>query len=188
MAATVTDVSKLKALAEPLRLRIGLLLIEEACTVKELAAALDVPPTRLYYHVKILEEHGLIEVAERRMVSGIEERRYRAIEENWVVAPDITTSAVEASGVIGSLFDAMRTEVEVVMHDHPDQPMGEPDSAVFMVTLTELRLTRDELAQVQERLRGILEDFGPDRGIPPDAQAHRMLLVGYKTPGARRAP
>jgi DNA-binding transcriptional ArsR family regulator len=188
MTAIATDASRLKALAEPLRLRIGLLLIEDACTVKELAAALGVPPTRLYYHVKILEEHGLIEVAERRMVSGIEERRYRAVEENWVFTSDITTSAVEASGVIGSLFDAMRTEVEVVMHDHPDEPMGEPDSAVFMVTLTELRLTPEEVVEVQERLRGVIDDFGPDRDISPDAQACRMLLVGYKAPGVRGAP
>ena len=188
MAATATDVARLKALAEPLRLRMGLLLIDGARTVKELAAILDVPPTRLYYHVKILEEHGLIEVAERRMVSGIEERRYRAVEANWAVAPDIMTSAVEASGVIGSLFDATRTEVEVVMHDHPDEPMGEPDSAVFMVTLTELRLNRSELAEFQERLRDLLEDFGPDHEIAADAQTCRMLLVGYEAPGARRAP
>lgn len=184
----VKDASRLSALADPLRLRMGLLLLDEARTVKELAAALDVPPTRLYYHVKILEEQELIEVVERRLVSGIEERRYRAIEDNWAVDPEITASAVEASGVIGALFNAMRAELEVVMHDNPDQPMGEPDSAVMMVTLTELRLSPAEVRTVQERLRAILDEFGPDREVPPDAQRYRMLLVGYEVPGrARRA-
>jgi DNA-binding transcriptional ArsR family regulator len=183
----VTEASRLKALSDPLRLRIGLLLIENACTVKELAAALDVPPTRLYYHVRILEEQGLIEVAERRMVSGIEERRYRAIEDNWVFESDITGAAVESSGVIGSLFNAVRAELEVVVHDHPDEPIGEPGSAVIMLSLTELRLDAGSVAAVQERLRGVLEEFGVERDAGPDARPYRMVLVGYQVPGARRA-
>lgn len=183
------DAAKLKALSDPLRLRMGLLLIDAPRTVKELAAALDVPPTRLYYHVRLLEEQGLIEVVERRMVSGIEERRYRAIEENWVVAPDITASAVEASGVIASLFNAVRAEVEVVLHDHPDEPLGEPGSAVAMITLTDLRLSADDVAELRRRLQAILDDFLPDRtDTAPDARPHHFLFVGYEIPGARRAP
>src|SRR5689334_4837111 len=107
----------MRALADPLRIRIGLLLIDEAHTVKELAAALDVPATRLYYHVRILEEHGLIEVVERRMVSGIEERRYRAVVELW---QEGTLSAQEVmhSGVLGAVFGAVNAEIEVVLGEH----------------------------------------------------------------------
>ena len=189
MAPPDGEAAKLKALSDPLRLRMGLLLIDEPRTVKELAAALQVPPTRLYYHVRILEEQGLIEVAERRLVSGIEERRYRAIEENWVVAPDITASTVETSGVIASLFDAVRAEVEVVLHDHPDETVGERGSAVAMITLTDMRLSVEDVVEFRRRLQVILDDFGPGRtDTAPDARPHHFLLVGYEIPGARRAP
>src|SRR5437870_4212224 len=71
-------VERLKAMADPIRIRFVLELLDGPRTVREVAEALDVPPTRLYYHLRILERHGLVKVANRRMVSGIEERSYRA--------------------------------------------------------------------------------------------------------------
>src|ERR1700749_4920273 len=47
-------------------------------SVKELAAELGLSPTRLYRHVRQLEEARLVKVAETRMVSGILEQRYQA--------------------------------------------------------------------------------------------------------------
>src|SRR5436190_15869195 len=93
----LNTVERLKAVADPIRIRLILELLDGKRTVKELAEALGVPPTRLYYHVKILERHGLIEVANRRMVSGIEERTYRAASKDWTVTPDITISALYES-------------------------------------------------------------------------------------------
>src|SRR5260370_41285038 len=82
----VSDLPTLKALAEPLRMRLLLDLDERPKTVKELAASLDVPQTRLYYHVRILESCGLLRVAGRRIVSGIEERHYASTAKNWTIA------------------------------------------------------------------------------------------------------
>src|SRR5262245_46354904 len=74
----VADVETLKALSDPLRLRIierMVTRIDEPWTVKELAAELGVPPTRLYHHVDLLLERELIRPVERRVVSGIIETR-----------------------------------------------------------------------------------------------------------------
>src|SRR4051812_28910034 len=87
----IETIDGLKAIAEPLRLRVLMAAAESTCTVKELAARLDVPQTRLYYHVGILEKSGLLRVASRRMVSGIEERRYEATAKNWTIAPELAS-------------------------------------------------------------------------------------------------
>ena len=63
----------LAAIADPLRARIFKALAAPM-TAKQLAAQLRVPTTRLYYHLKVLEQHGFIAVVSRRLVSGIEER------------------------------------------------------------------------------------------------------------------
>ncbi|MCU0495598.1 MAG: helix-turn-helix domain-containing protein, partial [Chloroflexaceae bacterium] len=42
-----------------------------------LAKALHVPLKKLYYHVNLLEEHGLIRVSSTRVVSGIIEKQYQ---------------------------------------------------------------------------------------------------------------
>ncbi|MFN8511837.1 MAG: helix-turn-helix domain-containing protein [Chloroflexia bacterium] len=59
-----------------LRLRLLEQLRREPQTVKQLAAALDVAQTKLYYHIKLLEERELIRVVESRVVQGIIEKQY----------------------------------------------------------------------------------------------------------------
>src|SRR6266508_2491724 len=76
----ISDPATLRVVAHPLRLRILEYLRSragKAVSVKEIAAALGSPQTRLYYHVNLLVEHSLIRVAETHLVSGIVERRYR---------------------------------------------------------------------------------------------------------------
>ena len=52
---------------------------DKLCTVKQLAKEMGVTPTKLYYHVKMLEEHGLLVVGDTRVVSGIIEKQYQVI-------------------------------------------------------------------------------------------------------------
>src|SRR5919112_744906 len=70
----ISDAETLKAISDPLRLKILEAMVArvgEPWSVKELAAALDVPQTRLYHHVELLLERDLIRVAGQRVVSGI---------------------------------------------------------------------------------------------------------------------
>src|SRR2546422_11767850 len=94
----LNTVERLKAVADPTRIRLILELLDRNSTVKELAEALGVPATRLYYHVKILERHGLIQVANRRMGAGIAERTDRAGWGDWAVPPDIKLCPLYESG------------------------------------------------------------------------------------------
>src|SRR5215475_8348684 len=80
---SVASVDMLRALADPTRLAILSALMERqdelpVMSVKELAARLGEPQTKLYRHVRQLEAAGLIRVASTRLVSGIVEQRYQA--------------------------------------------------------------------------------------------------------------
>src|SRR5215831_18105857 len=59
-------------------------------SVKELAAALSEPQTKLYRHVKHLESAGLIRAVATRVVSGIIEQRYQASEPEIVIGDAFT--------------------------------------------------------------------------------------------------
>src|SRR5436305_14773507 len=74
----ITDLETLKILADSRRTQLIDLLRQDAATVKQLATALRVSPKSLYYHVNLLEKHGLIRVVDTRLVYGITEKRYRA--------------------------------------------------------------------------------------------------------------
>ena len=69
----IDNVDALKMIADPLRLQI-MRSLEKPRTVKDLAAQLDIPATKLYYHVNQLETHKIIRVVDTRIVSGIIEK------------------------------------------------------------------------------------------------------------------
>jgi DNA-binding transcriptional ArsR family regulator len=71
----IDDLATLKAIADPTRAAI-LELLAEPRTVTQLAAALEVPRTRLYHHVELLRSKGLIEQVSERRVGAVTESLY----------------------------------------------------------------------------------------------------------------
>ena len=63
---TMTSLEQLKAVADPLRVRILETLCLEARTTKQVADKLGEKPTRLYHHVDALAEAGLIRLVDTR--------------------------------------------------------------------------------------------------------------------------
>src|SRR5215472_3478772 len=74
----ISDLETLKVVTDPLRLNLVNLLRGEPRTAKELAKILHLSQTKLYYHIGLLEQHGLIRVVGTRLVSGILEKQYQA--------------------------------------------------------------------------------------------------------------
>lgn len=74
----LSRLDQLRALADPLRLKLVEALVAQERSVADLARAVGAPVTRLYHHVELLLETGLIEVARRVRRRGAEERIYRA--------------------------------------------------------------------------------------------------------------
>src|SRR3954467_12474429 len=88
---TITTLDALKVFSDPLRQQIIEALLDDAKTVKQVAVELDLAPTKLYYHVNLLEEHGLIQVTETRIVSGIIEKHYRAAAREFAIERSLLT-------------------------------------------------------------------------------------------------
>ncbi len=87
------DERVIKAIAHPLRQRILQRLSEGVASPSELAAEFGEPLNTVSYHVKVLEKHGAIELAETRQVRSVIEHFYRAKmrpvidEEHWSRLP-----------------------------------------------------------------------------------------------------
>ncbi len=88
---TISKPAQLKALGHPLRLRVLEELGEsgEQLTNRELAQRLGVDPGHLHFHVRMLLQAGLIELAER---GTRREKPYRAVAAHVQVAPELLTS------------------------------------------------------------------------------------------------
>lgn len=131
---TISTLETLKVFSDPLRQQILLAMAESPRTVKQVAAETGRTATKLYYHVKLLEEHGLIRVTDTRVVSGIIEKRYQATALHYAIDrrlfatdpaptvpdPDETTEiaavedAVPADPLmlaLDSVFEPLRAEI-----------------------------------------------------------------------------
>ena len=110
----IRDLEALRVVSDPLRVRI-LGAASQPASVKEIGKALKIAPGKLYYHVELLERHGLLVVDSTRLVSGITEKRYRAVAhelrvDRRILGARAPREAFEA--LMSAVLDATRIEAE----------------------------------------------------------------------------
>jgi DNA-binding transcriptional ArsR family regulator len=114
---TVTDLEQIRALADPLRLRILGALTGAPRTTKQVAELLGEKPTKLYHHVEALERAGLIRLHETRPKRGTVERYYQAVAAQFQVAasalspPGAGGAPSEVEAMVSSILDTARGEL-----------------------------------------------------------------------------
>src|SRR5262245_40371656 len=88
---TVRDGVELKALSHPARVEV-LERLREPGSAAEVARKLGQPRQRINYHLKALDEAGLVERVGTRKQGNFTETLYRAKASAFVVAPDVAWS------------------------------------------------------------------------------------------------
>lgn len=196
---TISDVETLKALSDPVRLRILETMIQapdDAWTVKRIAAALGVGPTKLYHHIGILEEHAFIHPAGTRVVSGIIETRYRIaqlsvrLDRSLLAGGTTDESAAAVNDVIRSIFDTVSEDVSRAMRSGEMRldAAGEPSRGILRQDLTRLSPARAE--ELRTRLTDLLNEFEGDADGEDDATAvpFGLLVALYPVTDTREEP
>ena len=177
----VEDVRTLKALADPTRMAILSVLTRSrdlpVMSVKELAAELGEPQTKLYRHVRQLEEVGLIRVAATRMVSGILEQRYQACLRDLRFSP----------GMLREHLDDADVALQLVLDQFRDGMLAatslesERRPILFMCEATIAPAAADELRRRLKEVNDWVDQLPQD----PDGVA-ASLLIGLHTNDRRR--
>jgi len=125
----IEDLATLEVLIDPLRMRIVDMLIKSALSVKEMADGLELPVTRLYYHVNMLADAGIVEVVETNKIGAAVQRRFRAVARQYAPAESLnqviaanrrTIEFVTALVLEGARVDAEALLTQVgIDPDHP---------------------------------------------------------------------
>ena len=160
----IGDVDTLRALTDRQRLQIMEAFARrggEPRTVKEVATELGEPPTKLYYHVNLLELHGLLVVADSRLVSGILEKRYIPSARSFRVDRRLFGDAsVAGPNAADNLSDALGNILDQATHSlRAALASGQlvPGSGRNLVSYGTLRLSADQAARVRQLLAEIVE-------------------------------
>ncbi|HJP71449.1 MAG TPA: helix-turn-helix domain-containing protein [Candidatus Limnocylindria bacterium] len=179
----ISDVEQLKAISDPLRLRLIEIASDDpsrSWTAKALAERLGTKQTKLYHHLNLLEERGFLRVAETRMVSGILEKGYAATASSYRLEPGLLGGAVAGDKAIDDMLDAIFTKsrAEIVAAVRSGAiTLGEREDSTrsMALWLGGARLSRANARRVIrliERLAAVDEHEDPD-GI------EYGLLVGF---------
>ncbi len=183
----VTDVATLKALADPLRLAILTALMRTSSrimSVKELAAELGEPQTKLYRHVKQLESAGLIRVAASRLVSGILEQRYQACQTDLRLGPGFMRDDAEAddsAALVAAVLDQYRERFFAARAAAPGQDQPGPSFRRPVMSMAGTRVSQARAAAIRDRLQEIIDELDQ-----PDDEAEDSVpvdvLIGFFSP------
>jgi DNA-binding transcriptional ArsR family regulator len=192
----IDNLETLKIVADPLRLKILELLRREPHTVKQLAAALSVALKKLYYHVNLLEAHGLIRVASTRLVSGIVEKQYqvtayRLSVDRTLLAPAAPANDEGVDAYLSLILDHAKSEIKKgVRAGQIDLAQKTMQRRGLVLGRRWVRLSPERADAFLARLKALEDEF---EALPPasegsDTQFYEILFGMYPTEPPGDAP
>ena len=154
-----------RAMANPLRLRILRLCLDEPLTNKQLADALGRDPGSTLHHVRTLVETGFLEVAEvRHGAKGALEKPYRATGKSWhLTVSDPTLAGEQTLAVV----DAFRDELAEIP----------PDEIVLLSRFAPI-LRDESFADLRRRFEALVEEFALRN--EPGGRPYGFLIGGHR--------
>ena len=180
----VADVETLKALSDPLRIRILETMVQAAgdgWTAKRIAGALGVGQTKLYHHLKILEDRDLIRPVDRQLVRGIVETSYQIAQLSLRLDRNLLASGgaevrSSAEHAMTTVFDLARRDLERALAAGL-LPIDEPadETRPFLLNRGLMKISPRNAAELRERLTALLSEYGAE----PDGELTLGLFISF---------
>ncbi len=187
----IADGAAALAALDPIRARL-LAELRSPASATELAPRVGLTRQKVNYHLKKLEDQGLVVTAETRQWGGLTERRVVASAAGYLVSPAALGGAAAEPGWAGDRLSAqyltalagrLIREVggmigrSVRVNDHPAVPVLALDADVRFRSPADRAAFADELADTVVRLAGRYHDE-----TAPAGRWHRVLVGVHPVP------
>lgn len=167
----IEDPEVFEVLNNTLRTRILRRLIEPN-SIRAVAEDLNVPPTRLYYHVNLLEEAGIIQVVETRKVGAMLQKIYQSTAKSFRPSPRLSESDLAphelAKIMSGVVLDGARVDaIEGLTRSLSLQKSGDQEGKIpGSIGRTLGFFNAEEAKEFAKKLESFIEDEF-DRDVSP---------------------
>ena len=185
---TISDLDTLKVVSDPLRIQILEVLAPEPQSVNQIAEKMGLSPSKLYYHVNMLEKHGLIQMVDTTVHGNIIEKHY------WVSALDIRLDEnlccfglpegqENVAAVMVVPIDATRQDIirslEARMFALDQGAEEHPRKAMIYRELS--NLSDEQANEFIQRFKTLTEEFeaASDQASSEDMQTHALTIAFY---------
>jgi DNA-binding transcriptional ArsR family regulator len=189
----ISDPAAATVARDPVRSRI-LSELSEPASAATIAARLGIARQKVNYHLRALEAHRLVQVAEKRQWGGLTERLLVATAASYLVSPsalgpvatdpDRSTDRLSASYLI-ALAGRIVREVSDLLRCSREIGKGLPtlslDTEIRFRSAADRAAFSNELAEAVTKLVSRYHDASA-----PGGRAHRLVIVAHPLPKKSR--
>ena len=181
----LSDPRAIRALAHPARLAIiEALFSGDELTATECAALTGLSPSATSYHLKALERWGIVEAGQPR--ADGRDRPWKAKGRSIEVSSQVPRGTVLAeSAVLETFLDRNRALVGEFLDHQASEPPEWRDAAEL--ASSDYWLTAEELAEVSQALRSVLQPFERRRPDSRPDKSRRVRVMRLIVPRAEPA-
>lgn len=182
----IRDMETLRLMADTMRAQMLEMLIREQLNARQIAARLGLQTSKIYYHLGLLEKHGLIEVVETVQVGNLIEKSYRAVAENFDVDPGLINFKTgqgrdNLTNLVDSTLGVARTDVIRSLEARfKELQAGAPEEPRRVMMTRAMNLISEAHAQeFFARLETLLQEFKDlgNAGVENGAQQMYSLTL-----------
>jgi AraC-like DNA-binding protein len=187
--------TELRLLTDPLRECLVNSLVAEAKPVARIAAELGCAPTRLYRHIQLLLEAGILVIEREVRVRGVVEHHYRSVAETFPLDRDrfawrdgVAPEGLDA--ILDYVFDQTRTDIaNAVRAGRTDPAYAWPDARSVLAWRAVARVTPTEAAALRRKARELYDEVEryARRRAPRGEMVSFAVALGPCDPVGQRA-
>ncbi|MEO8451601.1 MAG: helix-turn-helix domain-containing protein [Gemmatimonadota bacterium] len=186
----IKRLDQLRAISDSLRWRLVEALAAKELTIAGLAKQLREPASKLYHHMDILLEAGLIRVVRREQKRGAEERSFRAAAKDFTV-DDAVFSFEPGEAGAEELIDAVSAALTGVADDLAKAVRAgavdlRRDGRKVFIETQDLGLTEQEFIELCGKLDRWIDE-GKSRSRPGRKSRYRFGVAFFPTTAVERS-
>jgi DNA-binding transcriptional ArsR family regulator len=161
----IQDLETLQVAADPLHLQLLATIRDEAKSIKQIAAELQLDQVKLYYHFNMLESHGLVKVVMERKVRHLVERFYRVRAYHLRVEDHLLSIGTKSADIaneqmLSYVFDKAKTKLRKGLEGGwIDGEASQQPQRRFIAQRNSLRLPPEEARLFFEKISALSNQF-----------------------------
>jgi DNA-binding transcriptional ArsR family regulator len=153
------ELGQIRAIADPLRIRILDVLCHNSMTTKQVAEFLGENVNKLYHHVDTLEAAGLIKLVDTRKNRGTLEKYFQAVAKHFTLSPVLFEVQLDASEerselTFSAALQATLTEIKQSMA----KKLIKPNSSQHFFTRFHVRTTKAKAKELEEKFQAWVKE------------------------------
>jgi DNA-binding transcriptional ArsR family regulator len=143
-----------KGVSHPVRTECLTILAQQVASPRELSELLDHDLSNVSYHVRVLDELGLIELVDEKPVRGAVAHYYKAVErpllsqDDWEKVPPEVRKAISLYGWDSLIMDAARAIEKGTFDNRPDRHLTRTSLLLDSEGFTRLSKAMDDLLEM----------------------------------------